>query len=40
MKIVILDAATLGDDLSFDCVRELGEVVVYSSTAQEQVAMR
>jgi glycerate dehydrogenase len=40
MKIVMLDAATLGDDISFDCVRRHGELVIYGSTAQEDVAER
>ncbi len=40
MKIVILDAATLGDDLSFDRLRELGELTVYEATEQCEVAER
>lgn len=40
MKIVILDAATLGDDLSFDGLQKLGELTVYQTTAQEDVAER
>jgi glycerate dehydrogenase len=40
MKIVILDAATLGNDLSFDRLRELGDLTVYQTTAQEDVAKR
>ncbi len=35
MKIVFLDAATLGDDLSYDVFRELGLVTVHQSTAEE-----
>ena len=40
MKIVMLDAGTLGDDLSFDTLRSLGDLTVYSSTAPDQVAER
>ena len=40
MKTVILDAATLGNDLSFDRLRELGELTVYPTTAQDEVAER
>ena len=40
MKIVILDAATLGDDLTFDSLRELGELTVYKTTEQCKVAER
>lgn len=40
MKIVILDAATLGDDLSFDGLLALGELTVHQTTAQEDVAER
>lgn len=38
MKITILDAATLGDDLSLAPLSELGEVTVYQKTAPEEVA--
>lgn len=40
MKIVILDAATLGNDLTFDRLRELGELTVYETTEQCEVAER
>lgn len=40
MKIVILDAATLGNDLSFDGLAALGELTVYQSTASDEVAAR
>lgn len=40
MKIVMLDAATLGDDLSFDELRRLGELTVHQTTVQEDVAKR
>ena len=32
MKIVFLDAATLGDDLTYESFAQIGEVVVYSTT--------
>ncbi len=32
MKITVLDAATLGDDISLSCLSELGECTVYAST--------
>ncbi len=38
MKITILDAATLGADMKFDIFEELGETVVFQTTAKEQVA--
>lgn len=31
MKITVLDAATLGGDVSFDCLRAVGEVTVYDN---------
>ncbi len=31
MKITVLDAATLGADVSFDCLRAVGEVTVYNN---------
>ena len=40
MKIVILDAATLGDDLSFEAFDELGETVIYQNTAITEVETR
>ena len=40
MKIVMLDAATLGDDLTFERLRDLGELTVYASTEQDEVAER
>ena len=36
MKIVFLDAATIGDDLTYESFLELGEVVVYPTTDAEQ----
>ena len=35
MNIVFLDAATLGDDLSYDMFREIGTVTVHQSTNEE-----
>lgn len=40
MKLVMLDAATLGDDLSLDAIRALGDLTVYASTAPHEVADR
>ena len=37
MKITVLDAATLGADISMDLFLELGELTVYDNTAPEQV---
>ncbi len=39
MKIVVLDAATLGDDLDLSPLNELGEVVVYNETAAADIAV-
>lgn len=36
MKIVFLDAATIGDDLTYGSFEELGEVVVYPTTNEEE----
>lgn len=40
MKIVILDAATLGADIDLSPITSLGETVVYQSTQQSEVAAR
>ena len=40
MKIVMLDAGTLGDDLSFDALRTHGDLTVYPSTSPDQIAHR
>ncbi len=40
MKITVLDAATLGDDISLDCLRELGECNIYNSTDASLVKER
>ena len=37
MRITVLDAATLGEDLSMACFEALGEVTVYQHTAPEEV---
>ena len=37
MKIVYLDAKTLGDDLDLSAVSELGEAVIYENTPQNEV---
>ncbi len=38
MKIVILDAMTLGDDISLEPVRSMGECVVYDNIEDERIA--
>lgn len=40
LSIVILDAATLGEDISFSMFDAFGKVTVYPSTASENVAER
>jgi glycerate dehydrogenase len=40
MNIVILDQATLGDDLDLSPITALGETAVYPTTAPEEVAAR
>ncbi len=40
MKIVVLDASTLGDDLDLSVYSELGETVIYGNTADEDIAER
>ena len=36
MKIVFLDAATIGNDLTYESFEDLGEVVVYSTTSEDE----
>ena len=40
MKIVFLDAATVGSDISFDELKNLGETTLYDYTSPEEVAAR
>lgn len=40
MHIVMLDADTLGDDLSFDIFKPLGTLTVYGTTAPEELLAR
>ncbi|MGN0106679.1 MAG: NAD(P)-dependent oxidoreductase [Hominilimicola sp.] len=40
MKIAILDAKTLGDDMEFSQFERLGEVIVYQTTSQSQLEER
>lgn len=40
MKIVVLDAKTLGDDLTLDMFDEFGEAVIYDTTADDEVESR
>lgn len=37
MKIVYLDAKTLGDDLDLTAVSELGEAIIYPNTSQDEI---
>lgn len=37
MKIVYLDAKTIGEDLDISCISELGDAVIYSNTPQDEV---
>ena len=36
MKIVFLDAATIGDDLTYESFADIGEVVVYPTTTEDE----
>lgn len=40
MKIVVLDAATLGEDLDLSPLKEIGDVTVYRYTAPEEIPAR
>ena len=40
MKIVILDAKTLGDDIEFSAIERLGDLTVYKTTSELQLADR
>ena len=40
MKIVFLDAATVGKDVSLDGLRQFGETVFYDATKQGEAALR
>ena len=40
LKITVLDAKTLGDDVSLDAFSQVGELDVYQTTAQSDVAQR
>ena len=40
MKIVVLDAATLGDDVDFSVFSSFGEVIAYPATAPDEVKSR
>jgi len=40
MKIVLLDTATMGDDMEFSCIERLGECVKYKNTLPEEVPER
>ncbi|MBQ2941204.1 MAG: hydroxyacid dehydrogenase [Clostridia bacterium] len=40
MKITVLDAKTLGEDLSLEPLKELGECVIYNETKPEEIAER
>ena len=36
MKIVFLDATTLGNDVSLDAFNEFGEFITYPTTSKEE----
>ena len=40
MKIVILERDSVGDDVSVDCLKELGELAIYHNTVKEEVKDR
>lgn len=40
MKIVILERSSVGEDVSVDCLKELGELEIYRNTAADQVESR
>ena len=40
MKITVLDAKTLGEDLSLEPLKTVGECVIYSETKSEEIAER
>ena len=40
MKILILDSITLGDDISLDKLKELGEVITYPQSSREEAKQR
>jgi lactate dehydrogenase-like 2-hydroxyacid dehydrogenase len=40
MKILILDSITLGDDISLDKLKELGEVITYPQSSREEAKRR
>ena len=40
MKIVLLDTATMGNDMGFSCIERLGECVKYENTSPDEVAER
>ena len=40
MNIAILDAATLGNDITFECIEKHGVVTVYDKTSPEEAVLR
>lgn len=40
MKIVLLDTATMGEDMEFSCIERLGECIKYKNTLPEEVPNR
>lgn len=40
MKIVVLEAASHGQDVSWDCLKEYGDLILYQTTKDEQIAQR
>ena len=40
MKIVILDAKTMGEDIDFSPILNIGETIIYGETAPQQIKER
>ncbi|MBR1738163.1 MAG: D-2-hydroxyacid dehydrogenase [Firmicutes bacterium] len=40
MKIIVLESSTLGDDISFDKLKKLGDVTIYEETKQSEMLSR
>ena len=38
MKIVVLEADSVGTDVKWDPLKEFGEVILYNSTPNEKIA--
>ncbi|MBR1443887.1 MAG: D-2-hydroxyacid dehydrogenase [Firmicutes bacterium] len=40
MKIIVLESSTLGDDISFDKLKKIGDVTIYEKTKQSEMLSR